>query len=136
MPSVRALLVLTTAALGACLGAGRAPSQPLPAMTAIADTSRADLLVEQGDTGVSIRGIFRNAGEWEGALTYRLEATKHGPSGTSTSRQSGSFESQPGATDTLSAVRLGTRPGDRLSLHLTIHSGGRLVDEVHAERSF
>src|SRR5690606_39045172 len=80
MPSVPTLLALSAAALGACLGAGRPASPPPPAVTtAAADTSRADLLVEQGDDAVAIRGIFRNGGEWAGALAYRLEAAKEGP---------------------------------------------------------
>lgn len=72
-----------------------------------------------GDT-LLMRGIFEAADPPDAELSYTLDVTKRGASGTSTTRQGGTFTPAPGRADTLSTVRLGVQPGDTVEARLDV----------------
>lgn len=78
---------------------------------------------------VRVQGAFVNDSTWTDELAYELNVRRTGESGTTQTTQSGTFETAPGQTDTLSTVRVSVQTGDRIELHLTIRQDGTLVDE-------
>jgi hypothetical protein len=62
------------------------------------------------------------------ALRYDLTVERTGAS-TTRSRQVGTFTPAAGRTDTLSTVRLNAQPGDRLTVHLVVRRGERVIAE-------
>jgi hypothetical protein len=89
----------------------------------------ARIALERTDGHLAVRGIFF-ADQCFGELDYRLEVTKEGASGRSTSRQQGSFTPCGFEPDTLSAVRIGVQPGDRIEAVLAVTRGGEPIAEV------
>ena len=61
-------------------------------------------------------------------LRYDLTVERTGAS-TARSHQGGAFTPTPGRTDTLSTVRLNAQPGDRLTVHLVVRRGERVIAE-------
>lgn len=115
------LTIALFAAMLLALGpAGGAPDDP-PARIAL----------ERTDGQLAVRGIFF-ADQCFGELDYRLEVTKEGASGRSTSRQQGSFTPCGFEPDTLSAVRIGVQPGDRIEAVLSVTRSGTPIAEVIA----
>ena len=101
------------------------------------DSSRAEVFLDETSGAVVIRGAFVNEEGPSGALAYRLVVEKRGQSGTSKNRQGGRFETAPGRTDTLSTVRLGVGPGDRVEVRLTVlDAEAEAVAESRLTRTF
>lgn len=90
------------------------------------DESARIVLTPENDT-VHIQGVFENTEELSGTLTYALDVVREGASGTSSSAQSGSFETDPGQVDSLSTSRVNVSEGDRLEVDLTIEHNGERV---------
>jgi hypothetical protein len=86
--------------------------------------------VEHKGDALLIRGIFEAAAPPAVELTYRLEVSKRGPSGTSTSRQGGAFTPTTGRTDTLSTVRLGVQPSDTIRIDLRVSGPAGVLAET------
>lgn len=91
------------------------------------EASEARLLIEARGEVLDVRGLFTNGGGLPGRLRYRLLARKQGPSGTSTSQQSGTFQTRPGATEALGTIRLRVQAGDRVLLYFTVLDGERVI---------
>ena len=72
-----------------------------------------------GDT-LRLRSLFEARGGSADSLRYEFEVNKRGASGTSTSRQGGTFRPTAGAADTLSTVQVGVQPGDTVVARLRI----------------
>lgn len=116
-----------TAALLAVLVAGLA-LLPSP------DDGPARIDLKPEGEALVVRGIFEAAQPPADTLTYRLDVTKHGASGRSTSRQGGAFAPRPHRPDTLSTVRLGVQPGDTVEVALEVSgSAGPVADAYHRE---
>lgn len=116
------------AALASLSAACTAPS-PLPPAALPSDSTGAVIDLQHEGADLSIRALYVNADGRSGALTYSLEVTRGGRS-RSTNRQSGRFTTSPGQTDTLSTTRVNVRPGDEVSIHLTVSDASGLIDEV------
>jgi len=86
--------------------------------------------VERADDALLIRGIFDDAAPPAAELTYQLEVSKRGSSGTSTSRQGGAFTPAAGSADTLSTVRLGVQPGDTVRVDLRVSGPSGVLAEA------
>jgi hypothetical protein len=86
--------------------------------------------VERVDNALLIRGIFEAAAPPAAELTYQLDVSKRGPSGTSTSRQGGAFTPAAGRADTLSTVRLGVQPGDTIRADLRVSGPSGVLAEA------
>ncbi len=82
-----------------------------------------------GDT-LSMRGLFEAADPPDAELSYTLDVSKRGPSGTSSTRQGGTFTPAPGHTDTLSTVRIGVQPGDTVEARLEVSGPAGLYGEA------
>ena len=72
-----------------------------------------------GDT-LRMRGLFEAPDPPAAELRYTLDVSKRGPSGTSSTRQGGTFTPTPGRADTLSTVQLGVQPGDTVEARLEV----------------
>ena len=99
------------------------------------DSTGAQIDVERDGAMLHIRGVFVNDTTRAGPLSYALEVRRTGSSGTSQTSQSGTFETAPGRTDTLSAVAVNASPGATLRLHLRIQRGETTIDTAHVERT-
>lgn len=75
----------------------------------------------EGDV-LRVRGVFEAAQAFSDELRYRLDVTKSGTSGASTTRQGGTFMPTPGRADTLSTVQVGVQPGDTVVARLEVTS--------------
>jgi hypothetical protein len=91
--------------------------------------------VERAGDALLIRGIFEAAAPPAAELTYRLDVSKRGPSGTSTSRQGGAFTPAAGRADTLSTVRLGVQPGDTIRADLRVEGPQGYWPKMSSARS-
>jgi hypothetical protein len=72
----------------------------------------------------------------EGRVRYRMDTSKHGPSGSSNSSQSGAVEVVPNEPTALSRLNLGLSPDDHYRITLKLFENGVLVAEerlVHPE---
>ena len=132
-PLVASFLI---ALLMVSLSASAWAQRPPPGGAPTSDSVRAEVLLDREPGAVVIRGAFVNEEGPSGALSYRLVVEKQGQSGTSKNRQGGRFETAPGRTDTLSTVRLGVRPEDRVEVRLAILDGDRAVAEARVARTF
>lgn len=99
------------------------------------DSTGAQIDVERDGTMLHIRGVFANDTTRAGSLSYALAVRRTGSSGTSQTSQSGTFETAPGRTDTLSTVAVNASPGATLRLHLRIQRGGTTIDTARVERT-
>jgi hypothetical protein len=86
--------------------------------------------IERADDALLIRGIFEAAAPPTAELTYSLDVSKRGTSGTSTSRQGGAFTPAAGSADTLSTVRLGVQPGDTVRVDLRVSGPSGVLAET------
>jgi hypothetical protein len=123
-----------TAVLGALLlllGSAAGP----PGAAAPPDSTGAQIDVERDGERLHIRGVFANDTTRAGPLAYALAVRRTGPSGTSQTSQSGTFETAPGQTDTLSTVTVNASPGATLRLHLVIRRGETTIDTARVERT-
>jgi hypothetical protein len=124
-----------TAVLGALLLLlGSAVAGP-PGAAAPPDSTGAQIDVERDGERLHIRGVFANDTTRAGPLAYALAVRRTGPSGTSQTSQSGTFETAPGQTDTLSTVTVNASPGATLRLHLVIRRGETTIDTARVERT-
>ncbi|HYE95703.1 MAG TPA: curli-like amyloid fiber formation chaperone CsgH [Rubricoccaceae bacterium] len=96
---------------------------------ALSGFGEAEIRLERDGATLLVQGLFHATGDH--ALSYRLEAEKRGASGTSTSRQGGTFDARRGEEAVLSTVRLGVQPGDTVEVHLTIYEGDHPIAEAH-----
>lgn len=86
--------------------------------------------IERADDVLLIRGIFEAVAPPAAELTYQLDVSKRGPSGTSTSRQGGAFTPAAGSADTLSTVRLGVQRGDTVRVDLRVSAPSGILAEA------
>ena len=123
-PSVFAVLVSVLGVL-----TGTVLPRPAPAQT---PAGPARLLVERDGNRLRVHALYEavvpDSAEW----TYALHVERRGTS-TARSRQSGRLRPSPPSPDTLATIRLSVQPKDRLSLHLTIRRGSRLVESVRRD---
>ncbi len=113
------------------------PAQALPATSPEteqaalmpADSSFAEIVLKPTGDLWRITGTFANDEAPAGELGYELIVEREGAAGTSRSSQSGTFETRPGQTATLSTSRVNARPGDRLHIRLIISDGGATIAE-------
>lgn len=82
-----------------------------------------------GDT-LLMRGIFEAAEPPGAELSYTLDVTRRGASGTSSTRQGGAFTPAPERADTLSTVSLGVQPGDTVEARLEVTGPAGFVAEA------
>ena len=94
------------------------------------DDGSARIDVERTSSGLGVRGIFEAATPPAAELHYELDVNKRGTSGTSTSRQSGTFTPAAGRADTLSTVHLGVQPGDTVRVDLRVLSPSGVLAEA------
>lgn len=120
-------LVLLTALMPLSVACTAPSALPPPALPS--DSSGAVIDLQHEGSDLSIQALYVNADGRSGTLTYSLDVTREGRS-RSTNRQSGRFMTFPGQTDTLSTTRVNARPGDEVSIHLTVSDESGLIDEV------
>lgn len=122
--------------LAAALAAGWAAA-PVPTAVASfssdssgdARTARGAVIdVAQNGSRLTVRGLFVNRDGPSGTLRYDLQVERTGSGGSMTSSQSGTFETAPQETDTLSTVTVNAASGAALSIALDVRNGDRLVD--------
>ena len=122
------IALLLSAALYSLSGACTMPHAPTH--TALPpDSTGAVIDLRQDGSDLHVRALYVNDGDYDGALTYKLDVTRGGRS-QSTNRQSGRFTTSAGTTDTLSTTRISVRPGDPVSIHLTVSNPSGVVDDV------
>ena len=125
-PSIAACAVLGTLL---CIGANTAHAQDA------GDAAGAALNIDRSDDRFDVRGLFVNRDGPSGTLRYDLRVQRTGSAGSMTSSQSGTFETAPNQTDTLSTVTVNASGGADLSITLEIRDGDGLVDTEQRERT-
>jgi len=123
-PSVFAVLVSVLGVL-----TGTVLPRPAPAQT---PAGPARLLVERDGNRLRVHALYEAPVPDSDKWTYALHVEQQGAS-TLRSRQSGRLRPSHTPTDTLSTIHLSVQPKDRLSLHLTIRRGSRLVESVRRD---
>jgi hypothetical protein len=106
--------------IGPSLCSAQTPSVPTPQIT-----------VEREGSLLTVRPTFTLSDTTTTdttVLRYDLTVERTGAS-TARSHQGGAFTPTPGRTDTLSTVRLNAQPGDRLTVHLVVRRGERVIAE-------
>jgi hypothetical protein len=93
------------------------------------DTTGAVIDLQRSGDRIDVRGLYVNRDGQAGELRYSLSVDRSGSGGSMTSRQSGTFETAPPETDTLSTVTVNASGGAELSIILEIRDGDRLVDD-------
>lgn len=93
------------------------------------DTTGAVIDLQRSGDRIDVRGLYVNRDGPAGELRYSLSVDRSGSGGSMTSRQSGTFETAPPETDTLSTVTVNASGGVELSIILEIRDGDRLVDD-------
>jgi hypothetical protein len=129
--------VLACAVLMAAASAPRtfAGSEPL-VRVASRDSSDARIATQRSGDEWRVRGVFENRDTLQAdTLSYTLTVQRDGPSGTLKTRQSGTFATAPGRTDSLSTVSLTALRGATLQLRLVVRAEGALVDTARVERT-
>jgi hypothetical protein len=91
--------------------------------------------VTQNRSRYTVRGLFVNRDGPSGTLRYDLRVQRIGSAGSMTSSQSGTFETAPNQTDTLSTVTVNASGGADLSITLEIRDGDGLVDTEQRKRT-
>jgi len=91
--------------------------------------------VAQNGSRLTVRGLFVNRDGPSATLRYDLRVQRTGSAGSMTSSQSGTFETTPTQTDTLSTVTVNASAGADLSITLEIRDGDRLLDREQQERA-
>ena len=88
---------------------------------------RAWVEIDKDGSATTITGRFYNNTVQDLTLTYRLEAEKTGPSGRSSTKQSGSFVAEGQKEVSLSKVVLNIQPNDSCKVTLHIVDGETIV---------
>lgn len=118
------------ALVGVLLLLGGAGSSSPPSAPVASDSTHARIDTQRVDDQLHIRGLFVNADGPTGALTYELSVRRNGPAGTARTRQSGTFRTAPGQTDTLSTTQVSVQPGARIHLRLRVRRDDVPVDQA------
>jgi hypothetical protein len=123
--------IAACAVLGAllCIGANTTHAQDA------GDAAGASLDIDRSGNRFDVRGLFVNRDGPSGTLRYDLRVQRTGSAGSMTSSQSGTFETAPNQTDTLSTVTVNASGGADLSITLEIRDGDGLVDTEQRERT-
>jgi len=129
-------LFFTAAVDGAERLASPTYSSPPSRSNAGTDSTGPQLRVNQQGGILHVQGLFANDSTKADTLTYKLATRHSGPAGTSQSTQSGSFETAPGQTDTLSTIQTNIQPGSRVDIRLTICHSGTVLDDTQWRRTF
>lgn len=90
--------------------------------------------MKQGSGTLEIQGACTGRGHSELELQYELIVARTGPSGTSRTRQSGTFIPGSPTADTLSRNSVSYDPGDSLFVQLKIFAGDEIVGKKEVRR--
>jgi len=121
--------LLAVVGVGLAMGpTGGSDSSPRDGAGAMIQTER------MGDR-LRVRGVFVNDGVGAETLRYELSVRRTGAAGTSRSSQSGTFETAPGRTDTLSTTQVNVQPGDEIDLKLIVRRQTTQIDSARLQRA-
>jgi len=104
--------------------------------SASSDSAEVKIRLQDRDDRVHVLGVFENENMVADTLTYELQVRRMGATGTSVSRQSGSFVSYTGDVDSLSTTTISVRSGDQLKVRLQVFNEETLVGERVRARWF
>ena len=130
-PTLMLSSMAACALLGALLCIGPEPAHAQDT----GDASGAAIDIDRNGDRFDVRGLFVNRDGPSATLRYDLRVQRTGSAGSMTSSQSGTFETTPTQTDTLSTVTVNASAGADLSITLEIRDGDRLLDREQQERA-
>jgi hypothetical protein len=85
---------------------------------------------QRTDGTLRLHSLFEASEAAKDSLRYEFEVNKQGASGTSTSRQGGTFRPSADSADTLSTVQVGVQAGDTVVARLRVTGPEGLVAEA------
>lgn len=109
-----------------------AAAQPVPA---VAESSEALIVLERNGDQIKITATFKGVSSLPDSLEYRLSVQRTGPSGTSTTRQTGYFAT-PTSTKTLSTTSINIGKDSRLIIRLDILHDEKIIAQDIVNKSY